>query len=199
MIEYISGKLVEKNPTYCVIDCNGLGYLIQISLQTFSKLPDNENCKLHIYYHVSVDVRSGVSAHNLYGFYTTLERHVFKQLISVSGVSSTIARMVLSSLSVDELQSAIIHNDSRIITKVKGIGPKLAERIVAELKSKISTDIPSENISNNSYNTIRQEALSALLALGFDRTNSAKILDKLLKEQQNMTVEELIKLALKQL
>lgn len=199
MIYFLRGRLVEKNPTYCVIDCNGVGYYVQISLNTYSEIPDKDECKLLIYYSVSVDVRSGQSSHTLFGFSKKVERDIFKHLISVSGVSANTARMILSSLSPSELQAAIFEANVAVIKSVKGIGPKLALRIISELKDKLSKDESLEIISMPSHNTVREEALSALLALGFDKSGSGKVLDKVLKDNTGVTVEELIKLSLKQL
>lgn len=199
MIDFLNGKLAEKNPAYCVIDCNGIGYLVQISLNTYSKLPDSGNVRLHIYYSVSVDVRSGKSDHNLFGFFSNSERGLFKHLISVSGVSANTARMILSSLSPEEVHSAILTENTNAIKSVKGIGPKLAQKIIGELKDKLGKDEAFEIISPTSHNTTRDEALSALLALGFDKFKSSKLLDKILLANNNLPVEELIKQALKQL
>lgn len=199
MISYLKGELTEKNPAYCVIDCGGVGYFVQISMQTYSKLPDNGTCKLMIYYSVSVDVRSGQSNHNLYGFVDVAEKEMFKLLITVSGVSANTARMILSSLTPSEVQSAILTNNVTLIKSVKGIGPKLAEKIISELKNKVDKEDALQIISAPQHNTIREEALSALLALGFDKLKSGKLLDGIIAEHSDLTVEELIKQALKRL
>lgn len=200
MIEFIQGTLAEKNPAYAVIEAGGVGYLLNISLNTFSALPDDGSVKLLAHYAVSVDVRSGESRHQLFGFSSETERHLFRQLINVSGVSSQIGRMILSGFKPQELQSAILNGDARSIQAVKGIGPKLAQRIVAELREKLSKDENLPDISFETGNTIRQEALSALVALGFDRGASQKVVAQLLKsEPKPETVEDLIKQALKKL
>lgn len=199
MIDYLKGELAEKNPAYCVIDCNGVGYFVQISMNTFSKLPDSGIVKLMIYYSVSVDVRSGSSNHSLYGFVDTTEKEIFKLLITVSGVSSNTARMILSSLTPSEVQSAILTNNINLIKSVKGIGPKLAEKIIGELKNKVDKTDTLEIISGVKHNTLREEALSALLALGFDKLKSSKLIDKILSVETDLTVENLIKQALRQL
>ena len=199
MIDFLNGQIAEKNPAYCVIECNGVGYLVQISLNTFSKLPENGLCKILIYYAINVDVRSGKSDHNLFGFMERSERDLFKHLISVSGVSANTARMILSSLSPEEVHGAIVTENISAVKSVKGIGPKLAQKIISELKDKLNKDEHLEIISSVSHNTTREEALSALLALGFDKLKSGKLLDKILLTESNLSVEELIKQALKQL
>jgi Holliday junction DNA helicase RuvA len=199
MIDFLNGNIAQKNPAYCVIECNGIGYLVQISLNTFSKLPNSGNCKVNIYYSVSVDVRSGKSDHNLFGFAEKSERELFKHLISVSGVSANTARMILSSLSPEEVHAAILTENVSLIKSVKGIGPKLAQKITVELKDKLSKDENLDLISPIAHNTTREEALSALLALGFDKLKSGKLLDKILVSNTDLSVEQLIKKALKQL
>jgi Holliday junction DNA helicase RuvA len=200
MIEFLSGRLVEKSPTHVVVDCNGVGYLVEISLQTFEKLGEGEACKLHIHYSVSVDVRSGASNHSLYGFASTEERQYFRLLIAISGISATTARMVLSSMSANDLTQAVALENVAAFKAIKGIGPKMAQKIIHELKDKIDKIETSGDISSPSYNTIPNEALSALIALGFDRNSSRKVIAKTLeKEGADINVEKLIKLALKQL
>lgn len=200
MIEFLSGRLVEKAPTHVVIECNGVGYLVEISLQTFEKLGNDEACKLHIHYSVSVDVRSGASNHSLYGFATKEEREYFRLLIGISGISATTARMVLSSMSASDLQQAVTLENVAAFKAIKGIGPKMAQKIITELGDKIDKLEKSEDISSPSYNTIPNEALSALIALGFDRNSSRKVIAKTMEEQgADINVEQLIKQALKQL
>lgn len=200
MIEYIKGRLEEKNPTYAIIEANGIGYFLHISLNTYSNIPDNENCKLLTYYSVNVDVRSGTSSHLLFGFFDHSERELFKNLISISGVSANTARMMLSSLNPSELINAIHTGSVETIKSIKGIGPKLAQRIINDLKDKLSKAADVETISIIPDNTLQEEALSALLALGFDKSKVKKLIKKILeKEGMNIAVEDVIKLALKQL
>ncbi|MDP4687743.1 MAG: Holliday junction branch migration protein RuvA [Salibacteraceae bacterium] len=199
MIEFIGGKFAEINPAYVLVDVNGLGYLVQISLNTYTDINGQESGRLITHYAVSVDVRSGESKHQLFGFSTQLERQLFRLLISVSGISSSIAHMVLSAFKPQEFQSIVLNGDSRTLTTVKGVGPKVAQKIVAELREKVAKSEHFDEISQPSGNSMRQEALSALVALGFDRAKSVKVLNAVVKDEAPATVEELIKKALKQL
>ena len=199
MIEFIKGRLIEKYPTHAIVEANGLGYFVNISLTTYSNLPETDEIKLLIYYSVNVDVRSGSSNHVLFGFSGEEERSLFKLLISISGVSANTARMMLSSLNPSELGNAIGSGNVAVIQSVKGIGPKLAQRIVTELKDKI---IGLEFSSTNSFvqsNTISEEALSALLALGFDKSKANKVVNNIVNQEEEISVEALIKLALQQM
>ncbi|MBL4652955.1 MAG: Holliday junction branch migration protein RuvA [Flavobacteriales bacterium] len=199
MIEFIKGRLIEKYPTHAIVEANGLGYFVNISLTTYSNLPETDEIKLLIYYSVNVDVRSGSSNHVLFGFSGGEERSLFKLLISISGVSANTARMMLSSLNPSELGNAIGSGNVAVIQSVKGIGPKLAQRIVTELKDKI---IGLEFSSTNSFvqsNTISEEALSALLALGFDKSKANKVVNNIVNQEEEISVEALIKLALQQM
>ena len=199
MIEFIGGKFAEINPAYVLVDVNGLGYLVQISLNTYTDINGQESGRLITHYAVSVDVRSGESKHQLFGFSTQLERQLFRLLISVSGISSSIAHMVLSAFKPQEFKSIVLNGDSRTLTTVKGVGPKVAQKIVAELIEKVAKSEHFDEISQPSGNSMRQEALSALVALGFDRAKSVKVLNAVVKDEAPATVEELIKKALKQL
>jgi len=194
MIAYIDGKLTHKDPTYVIIDVNGVGYQIKISLNTYAKLTEGERCKLHTFLHIKED------AHTLYGFSEAAEKNLFLHLISISGVGPGTGLMIVSSLSVSEIQQAIVREDVRTIQNVKGIGAKTAQRIILELKDKFKKDTGLE-VGNNTampHNTNRSEALSALITLGFVRTVAEKTLDAIIKrEGNNLTVEELIKFALK--
>ena len=194
MIAYIKGKLTHKDPTYVIIETNGIGYHVNISLTTYSKVKDEENCFLHTYFHVKEDSQS------LYGFSTPNEKKIFLDLISISGVGPNTGLMVQSSLSAEELQNAIVSGDVKTIQSVKGIGSKTAQRIILELKDKLVKEgiAPNVNSSFESNNTIRTEALSALITLGFIKSNAEKTIDKILKNSGNeITLEELIKQALK--
>lgn len=192
MYSFISGKVAEKNPAYVVIDNHGVGYLINITLNTFISIGDQTEVKLYVHFAIRED------AHTLYGFYTEEERSLFLQLITVSGVGCNTARLILSSLSVRETIEAISHNDIRVIQGVKGIGAKTAQRIIVDLHDKVvKLNISDGEKTPAIYNTIKEEALSALMVLGFNRTSVEKILDKLLSQMDNPNVEQLIKEALR--
>jgi Holliday junction DNA helicase RuvA len=193
MIEFLKGRLAEKNPSFVVIECNGVGYYLNISLNTYSAIGEGEAISLFTHLAIRED------AHVLYGFADREERMFFRQLISVSGVGASTAQMVLSSLSPSEAMSAILNSDAATLQSVKGIGGKTAQRIIIDLKDKIGKmDVVSE-ISLSAHNTNRQEALSALFALGFDKNKSTKMIDNLLKSNSELPVEELVKSALKKL
>ncbi|MEE9350289.1 MAG: Holliday junction branch migration protein RuvA [Flavobacteriaceae bacterium] len=191
MITHIKGKLVEKTPTHAVIDCNGIGYLLHISLTTFSKLPDAENAKLYTHLSVRED------AHTLFGFFDKLEREIFRLLISVSGVGPSIARTMLSSMSSAQIQQAIATEDIPTIQSVKGIGAKTAQRVIIDLKDKIlKTYAIDEDSVGVNHNTIKDEALSALEVLGYTKRQVDKLLQKIIKNTPNIELEDLIKQAL---
>jgi len=193
MITQIRGRLVEKNPTYVVVDCAGVGYLLHVSLQTFSSLPTDENIRLFTHLSIRED------AHTLYGFITKTEREVFKLLISVSGVGPSIARTMLSSMNSEEVQNAIASENVALIQSVKGIGAKTAQRVIVDLKDKILKTFDIDEVSLSSNNTNKEEALSALEVLGFNRRQSEKVITAILKDTPNETVELLIKKALNNL
>lgn len=193
MITHLKGKLVEKNPTYAVIEANGVGYYLNISLNTFSQLPDTENAMLYTHLAVRED------AHTLYGFITKKEREIFLLLISVSGVGPSIARTMLSSMTTDEIQHAIASGDVKVIQSVKGIGAKTAQRVLVDLKDKILKSYALDEVSIVSSNSNKDEALTALEVLGFNKKQAEKVLDKINKDDDSLSVEELIKRALKNL
>lgn len=193
MITQIIGRLVEKTPTQVVIDCNGVGYAVNISLHTFSQINDNENIKLYTHLQVRED------SHTLFGFNTTIERSVFLLLISVSGIGSSTARMMLSSLEPLQIQRAIISEDLNTIKSIKGIGLKTAQRVLIELKDKMLNLQVEGEIQNFGNNTIKDEALSALEVLGYTRKQSERILDSIIQSAPESSVEELIKEALNKL
>ncbi|MBT8261628.1 MAG: Holliday junction branch migration protein RuvA [Bacteroidia bacterium] len=193
MITHIQGRLVEKNPTEVIVDCNGVGYFINISLHTFSQLPSGENVKLYTHLLVRED------SHTLYGFSGKTEREIFRLLLSVSGIGASIARTMLSSLSPQQVMEAIASEDVATIQSVKGIGTKTAQRAVLDLKDKIIKVYGLDDVSVISSNTNKNEALSALETLGFARKQTEKVCDKILKEQPEASVEEIIKQALKNL
>lgn len=195
MIAYIKGKLTWKDPTYVIIDVNGIGYQIKISLNTYSAIKEVEEIKLYTFLHIKED------AHTLYGFHQNSEKNLFLNLISISGIGPSTGLMVLSSLSPDEIQEAIINEDVRTIQNIKGIGAKTAQRLILELKDKLRKEVTIENPSKfyqKTNNTIRNEALSALVTLGINKVAAEKSIDQILKKEgDTITLEHLIKLALK--
>lgn len=193
MITHIRGKLVEKNPTFAVVETNGVGYWLNISLNTYSQLPDNEFVLLYTHLSIKED------AHTLYGFINKTEREIFRLLISVSGVGPSIARTMLSSMTTDEIQQAIASNNVSVIQSVKGIGVKTAQRVLVDLRDKISKTYAIDEVYISQSNTIKNEALSALEVLGFNKKQVEKVVDKILLEDKNLSVEILIKNALKNL
>ncbi len=193
MITHIKGKLVEKTPTDVVIECNGVGYFINISLHTFSQIPTSENVKLFTHLQVRED------AHILYGFSGVAEREIFRLLLSVSGIGASIARTMLSSLSPDQVTDAIASEDVATIQSIKGIGSKTAQRVILDLKDKILKVYGLSGISANSSNTNKNEALSALETLGFARKQIEKVCDKIVMDDPLSSVETIIKQALKNL
>ena len=193
MITHLKGKLIEKNPTNIVLDCNGVGYSVNISLHTFSQLPSGENVKLFIHLQVRED------SHTLFGFSSKVEREVFRLLISVSGIGASIARTMLSTLSPEQVMEAITQNNIAVIQSVKGIGAKTAQRVVLDLKDKIIKIYGLDEVSLVSSNTKRNEALSALETLGFARKQVEKICDNIVNKNPNASVETIIKQALKNL
>lgn len=193
MITHLEGKLVEKNPTDVVIDCNGVGYFLHISLHTYSQIPDQEHLRLYTYLQVRED------AHNLYGFSSKIEREIFKLLLSVSGVGASTARGMLSSLEPDQVKEAIASGDVATIQSVKGIGAKTAQRVILDLKDKVLRVYGLDEVSLTSNNTNKGEALSALEVLGFTKKQSEKVIDRIVGKQPEASVEAIIKEALKNL
>ncbi|MBC7451535.1 MAG: Holliday junction branch migration protein RuvA [Cytophagales bacterium] len=197
MIAYIEGKLVQKDPTYVIVDVQGVGYMIRVSLHTYSVLKDLDKAKVYTFLHIKED------AHTLFGFADELEKEMFLHLTSISGIGPGTALVVLSSLNSMELKNAIASEDVRAIQAVKGIGVKTAQRVILELKDKMRKDLmvsTTDSKQNFSlpHNTIRSEALSALVTLGFARNVAEKNVDMILKNNTNpVTLEELIKQALK--
>ncbi len=196
MIAYIDGKLTYKDAAHAVIDVNGVGYEIRISLQTFGTITEGERCRLHTHLHVKED------GHTLYGFLDRSEKKIFLDLVSVSGIGPNTALMMLSTLSATEIQHAIVSEDIRTIQAIKGIGAKTAQRILLELRDKIKKDLyltpSSPALPVTSNNTLRNEALSALTTLGIPRNVAEKSIESILKREGNgITLEQLIKMALK--
>ncbi|MEN1783571.1 MAG: Holliday junction branch migration protein RuvA [Bacteroidota bacterium] len=193
MITHLSGKLIEKNPTYLIVECHGVGYFLNISLHTFSLIPDEEN--LTIYTHLQIKEDS----HTLFGFMERVEREIFLLLIAVSGVGPSIARTMLSSLSPTQVRDAIGNGDVATMQAVKGIGAKTAQRIIVELKDKVLKIADMGELCLQTNNTTKEEALSALEVLGFNRKQSEKIVDRVLLQDPSLSVEAIIKQALKNL
>ncbi len=193
MIAHIQGKLVEKSPTDVVIDCNGVGYHINISLHTFSLIPSSDFVKLYTHLLIKED------AHSLYGFIEKSEREIFKLLITVSGIGANIARTMLSSLEPKQIINAIASGDVATIQSIKGIGAKTAQRAIIELKEKVLKIYDLSEVSITQNNTNRDEALSALEVLGFVRKLSEKVVDKVISQNPEASVETIIKQALKNL
>jgi len=192
MYEYIKGRLVEKNPAYAVIDCSGVAYFLNISVYTYAKLGDEESCLLFTHLVVRED------AHLLFGFADTVERELFRHLISVSGVGVNTARIILSSLNPMEVSQAIVDGNAPVLQRIKGIGSKTAERIIIDLKNKLSKNLIPIEKSGDLHNTNREEALSALSILGFPKVLAEKVLNKIIEsEGSGLSVEQLIKQALR--
>lgn len=194
MIDYISGKIAELTPTRVVLDNSGIGYAIEISLQTYAALESQKEAKVYIYHHI----QSSSDVEMFYGFSSKDERSIFELLISVSGVGVNTARVILSSFSADELREAILSENVAAIKSVKGIGLKTAQRMVLELKDKISKGEGgvSEVLLVSDRNAVAEEAAAALQMLGFSKPNISKAIQKILSSNPNVKVEELIKQAL---
>jgi Holliday junction DNA helicase RuvA len=193
MIAHLQGKLVEKTPTQVIIDCGGVGYHVNISLHTYSLLPNTDFIKLFTHLQIKED------AHTLFGFMEKSEREIFKMLLSVSGIGASIARTMLSSLDPKQITNAIASGDVVAIQSVKGIGSKTAQRVILDLKEKVLKLYDLDEVSMSQSNTNRDEALSALEVLGFVRKTSEKLIEKIVKEDPDASVEAIIKKALKSL
>lgn len=192
MYEYIKGRLVEKNPAYAVIDCNGVAYYLNISVYTYSRIQEEEPCMLFTHLIIRED------AHMLFGFADHMERDLFRHLISVSGVGVSTARIILSSLNPQEATQAIVDGNAPVLQRIKGIGSKTAERIIIDLKNKLSRNLLPSEKSGILHNTGKEEALSALAILGFPKVLAEKVLNKIIEtEGSGLSVEQLIKQALR--
>jgi len=192
MIEYIQGKIVNKNPAYVVIDINGLAYHINISINTYEKIVSSEACKLLIYLSIKED------SHSLYGFYEDGERALFKSLISVSGIGTNTAMIILSSTKTSELIHAIISGNLSLLRSIKGVGPKTAQRIVIELQDTLRKKGDVVFVSKQIPDITFDEAVSALCMLGFKKPDAEKVVLKVIKEKPDISaVEDIIKLSLK--
>ena len=201
MIDSLRGELVERSATHVVVECAGVGYLVHITPETGARLPEKGTCRFHVHYAVSVDVRSGQSEHKLFGFPDPEERQLFRQLITVQGGSATIGMAIIGARSATDLRTAIMLGDEGVLKAVKGIGPKLAQRIVQELRTKLVAD-PIEKrvpVLAGGDTTAKAEALSALISLGLDRAKAERGLQRVMNEHKDDLpgVEELIRLTLK--
>ena len=195
MIAYINGKITFKSPAYIYVETNGIGYQVNISINTYAKIEDLEEVKIYTYFHVKEDGQS------LYGFFDEVEKQIFIHLLSVSGIGPNTARVILSYMGPDEVRMAILQENVVALNNVKGIGPKTAKRIILDLKDKMIKE-PGETqvIVENNYNTIMEEALSALIALGFPKASVQKSLNQAIQNDAGIkSVEELIKKVLKQM
>jgi len=193
MIDYIKGAITRITPTFLTLETGGVGYFINISISTFSRLEGKSDYKILVHEVIRED------SHQLYGFADNEERGVFRLLISVSGVGANTARVMLSSLSPGEIEKAIIGSDVDILKSIKGIGLKTAQRIIVDLKDKVGKQTGSDELFALADNTIRDEALSALVMLGFAKSTVLKVLEKIAREEKSLTVEDMIKRALKNL
>ncbi len=193
MINYITGTITELSPAYVIVETAGIGYFINISINTYSKLENKTSCRIFVHEVIREDTRQ------LFGFADVEERNIFRHLISVSGIGANTARMILSSLTPADLTKAINEANVNLLKGIKGIGIKTAQRIIVDLKDKVGKQASAAEILIGEDNTKREEALSALVMLGFARNAVMKVLDRLISEDKNLTVEELIKRALKNL
>lgn len=193
MYEYIYGKIVELNPSYVVIDNSNIGYFVNITLHSYSGLNGKEMAMLFIHQVIRED------AHSLFGFSTRLERELFRHLISVSGIGPNTARTILSTHNPAEVQHAILHENVSLLKSIKGIGIKTAQKIVIDLRDKISKIEGTVEMVLNKTDIIKEEALSALVMLGFPKNQADKVIDKIISENPDIKVEELVKIALKNL
>lgn len=202
MIDSLNGEVLDIAQDHVTVDCHGVGYLVHAPATTLAQLPRQGKVRLHVHYAVSVDVRSGSSDHRLFGFLHRDDRQLFRRLIEVQGVSATIGMAIMGARSSQEIHTAILTGDESMLKGVKGIGPKLAQRIIAELQGKLAgIPLPSGGMTMSPGNTLKTEALSALISLGLDRLKAERALNTVLQERSSDTpsVEELIKLTLKNL
>jgi holliday junction DNA helicase RuvA len=202
MIDSLNGELLERGQDHVVVDCRGVGYLVMVSASTLQRLPASGAVRMHVHYSVTVDVRSGSSDHRLFGFLNADERQLFRRLIDVQGVSATIGMAILGARSAEEVHTAVLTGNVQALRSVKGIGPKLAERIIAELQGKLAgVAAPITGGTAGVGNTLRSEALSALVSLGLDRMKAERALHAVLQEHGDTppALETVIKLALKNL
>ncbi|MEN9340628.1 MAG: hypothetical protein RIQ62_1940 [Bacteroidota bacterium] len=191
MIVFLQGQFVVKTPAYVWIEVNGIGYEVNISLHTYSRIQQTDHGKLLTYLHIKED------GHSLFGFFDEEERSLFLQLISVSGVGTSTARMMLSSMKPEEIRYAIRTENEALLGKIKGIGPKSAKRLILELKDKVLKENPGQNMAAPTNNNPANDALFALVSLGIARNAASQAIDKTLKLQPDLALEDLIKQALK--
>ena len=196
MIAYLQGNITLKTPTHVIIESGGLGYLVNISLNTYSKIQDKSFCKLHTYLHLGGSLQSPITV-SLYGFFEETERQIFLQLLDISGGGAATVRMILSSLSPEEIQRAILMENVKLLESIKGIGAKTAKRIILELKDKIGKGSTMTSASIPAGNNVREEALSALVMLGFTRLQAEASIQRVSSAKDSWTSEDLIKQALK--
>lgn len=193
MYEYIKGAVAALKPSHIIVEANSVGYFVHISLHTYTEIQGKETIKIYVHQVVRED------AHLLYGFSTESERELFRMLISVSGIGSNTAIMMFSSLSPDEVRNAILNENINLLKSIKGIGIKTAQRVIIDLKDKVGKTPASEQIISSTDNTLRNEALSALIMLGFAKKPAEKELDRILTANPKQSVESVIKQALKSL
>jgi len=193
MLEYIHGKIAETGPAHLVLDINGMGYLVNISLHSYSQLEGKTEAKLYIHEHIRED------AYTLYGFADMAERELFRHLISVSGIGANTGRMMLSSMSPEEIRGYILTGNVNQLKGIKGIGAKTAQRIIVDLKDKLGKEPVDQKLFAPQDNTIHDEALSALVMLGFAKNSAQKAIDKITSQSPDLKVEQVIKQALKML
>lgn len=196
MLAYIQGNITYKSPTHVVIESGGIGYLIHISLNTFSMIQHQSACRLHTHLHLAGGLQ-GPLAVQLFGFFDEAEKQVFLQLLDISGIGAATVRMILSSLSPEDVQRAIISENAAQLESIKGIGPKTAKRIILELKDKISKEVKASGLAAGIQPSAKDEALNALVMLGFGRAQAEQAISRVVKLQGSLSTEELIRQALK--
>ena len=193
MLAYIQGNITLKAPTHVIIESGGLGYLVNISLNTYSMIQHKSSCKLLTYLHLGGSLQSPITV-SLYGFFEEAERQIFTELLGISGVGASTVRMIVSALSPEEIQRAIVTDNVKLLQGIKGIGPKTAKRIILELKDKIGRNLSAPSGGNNA----KEEALSALVMLGFSRLQAEQAVQKVMSAStDNLTAEDLIKQTLR--
>ncbi len=197
MLAYIQGNITSKTPTHVIIESGGLGYFVNISLNTYVKIQDKSSCKLHTYLHLGGSLQSPITI-SLYGFFEEAERQIFIELLGISGVGAATVRMILSSMTAEEIQRAIVTENVKLLESIKGIGPKTAKRIILELKDKFGKNHLLTTAPLQGSNNVKEEALSALVMLGFSRLQAEQSVQKVMAaSQRDLSTEELIKQTLK--
>ncbi|MBK9730866.1 MAG: Holliday junction branch migration protein RuvA [Chitinophagaceae bacterium] len=197
MIAYLQGNITVKTPTHVVIESGGLGYFVNISLNTYARIQNKSFCKLHTYLHLGGSVQSPITV-SLYGFFEESERHIFTELLGISGVGASTVRMILSAMSPEEIQRAIVTDNVKLLESIKGIGPKTAKRIILELKDKLGKNFTATSAIVPGGNNVKEETLAALVMLGFSRMQAEQAVQKVMSgSNEERSTEELIKLTLK--